>query len=298
MINRFNSELEIVCRKINDRLCTLVPNDNALTSEVSQAAAYSLSGGGKRLRPVLMMKFFELCGGKKSDNLLDIFCTIELVHTFSLIHDDLPCMDNDDYRRGRLSCHKAYPEAIALLAGDALSVLPFEIISQNAKNGVISYEAAAKLTFTLSHAIGIDGMIGGQVIDMLSENTQIPEETLYELQKKKTGALISAACEMGCILANADDKTISLAKEYADKLGLAFQIRDDILDVMGTFEELGKPIGSDKEQNKSTFVTLLGVNGAEKLCRELSEQAAGILSQFENSEFLTSLTEMLIDRRN
>ena len=298
MINRFNSELEIVCRKINDRLCTLVPNDNALTSEVSKAAVYSLSGGGKRLRPVLMMKFFELCGGKKSDNLLDIFCTIELVHTFSLIHDDLPCMDNDDYRRGRLSCHKAYPEAIALLAGDALSVLPFEIISQNAKNGVISYEAAAKLTFTLSHAIGIDGMIGGQVIDMLSENTQIPEETLYELQKKKTGALISAACEMGCILANADDKTISLAKEYADKLGLAFQIRDDILDVMGTFEELGKPIGSDKEQNKSTFVTLLGVNGAEKLCRELSEQAAGILSQFENSEFLTSLTEMLIDRRN
>ena len=141
-------------------------------------------------------------------------------------------------------------------------------------------------------------MIGGQVIDMLSENTQIPEETLYELQKKKTGALISASCEMGCILANADDKTISLAKEYADKLGLAFQIRDDILDVTGTFEELGKPIGSDKEQNKSTFVTLLSVDGAEKLCRELSEQAAGILSQFENSEFLTSLTEMLIDRRN
>ena len=298
MINRFNSELETVCRKINDRLCALVPNDNALTSEVSKAAVYSLSGGGKRLRPVLMMKFFELCGGKKSDNFLDIFCTIELVHTFSLIHDDLPCMDNDDYRRGRLSCHKAYPEAIALLAGDALSVLPFEIISQNAKNGVISYETAAKLTYALSHAIGIDGMIGGQVIDMLSENTQIPEETLYELQKKKTGALISASCEMGCILANADDKTISLAKEYADKLGLAFQIRDDILDVTGTFEELGKPIGSDKEQNKSTFVTLLGVDGAEKLCRELSEQAAGILSQFENSEFLTSLTKMLIDRRN
>ncbi len=292
------TELESICRKINDRLCALVPCDNALTSEVSQAAVYSLSGGGKRLRPVLMMKFYELCGGKGSDNLLDIFCTIELVHTFSLIHDDLPCMDNDDYRRGRLSCHKAYPEAIALLAGDALSVLPFEIISQNAKNGIISYETAAKLTYALSHAIGIEGMIGGQVIDMLSENTQISEETLYELQKNKTGALISAACEMGCILANADDKTISLAKEYADKLGLAFQIRDDILDVTGTFEELGKPIGSDKEQNKSTFVTLLGIEKAEKLCRELSEQAVKILSHFENNEFLTSLTEMLIDRRN
>lgn len=290
-------QIDRLCGIINERLCKLIPSGNKLTDEVSQAAVYSLSGGGKRLRPILMMKFYEMCGGRETDKLTDIFCTIELVHTFSLIHDDLPCMDNDDYRRGRLSCHKAYPEAIALLAGDALSVLPFEIIADSAEKGVISYETAVRATQVLSKAIGIEGMIGGQVIDMLSENSDISEEILAELQRKKTGALISAACEMGCILANADEEKIILARQYADKLGLAFQIRDDILDVTGTFEELGKPVGSDKEQKKSTYVTLLGLEKAEQLCRELSQQAADILTGFNNSEFLVELTKALTDRR-
>lgn len=296
-MNDMESELFALCEKINERLCSLVPCGNDLTKEVSDAAIYSLSGGGKRLRPILMMKFYELCGGGDTDKLLDIFCTIELVHTFSLIHDDLPCMDDDDYRRGRPSCHKAYPEAIALLAGDALSVLPFEIISRSADKGLISYETSSHLILSLSHAIGIEGMIGGQVIDMLAENTKVSEEILRDLHMKKTCALISAACEMGCILAGADERTVSLAKSYAEKLGLAFQIRDDILDVTGSFEELGKPVGSDEENKKSTYVTLFGVEKAQQMCEELSQQAVSILSEFANSDFLADLTKSLTQRR-
>ncbi len=290
--------LSEICGQINKRLCTLVPDGNPLTDLVSEAAKYSLSAGGKRLRPVLMREFYIMCGGKEPERLLDVFCTIELVHTFSLIHDDLPCMDNDDFRRGRPSCHKAYPEAIALLAGDALSVLPFEIISYNAGTGDISYETAAKLTFTLSHAIGIEGMIGGQVIDMLAEQKQISQDVLDELQQKKTGALISAACEMGCILAGADEERIASAKRYADKLGRAFQIRDDILDVTGTFEQLGKPIGSDSRQNKSTYVSVFGPEKANEICARLTREAQDILKNFDNSDFLIELTGGLLTRKN
>lgn len=295
-MNDLNSRLRELCDKINARLCELVPHGNALTDKVSDAAVYSLSGGGKRLRPILMQAFYEMCGGGDADKLLGIFCTIELVHTFSLIHDDLPCMDDDDYRRGRLSCHKAYPEAIALLAGDALSVLPFEIISQSAEQGIISYEMSSKLTLSLSRAIGIEGMIGGQVIDMLAEDSAVSESVLRELHMKKTCALITAACEMGCILAGADKEKTALAREYAEKLGLAFQIRDDILDVIGSFEQLGKPIGSDESNNKSTYVTLFGMEQAQQMCDELSQQAVQILRGFGGSQFLIDLTQSLVER--
>lgn len=295
-MNDTDKRLKELCEKISSRLPQLVPSGNALTDEVSEAAVYSLSGGGKRLRPILMQGFYELCGGRESERLIDVFCTIELVHTFSLIHDDLPCMDDDDYRRGRLSCHKAYPEAIALLAGDALSVLPFEIISRCAQQEVISYEASSKLTLCLSRAIGIEGMIGGQVIDMLAEGAQVSADTLRELHMKKTCALISAACEMGCILADADSEKTALAREYAEKLGLAFQIRDDILDVIGSFEELGKPVGSDKDNSKSTYVTLYGIDKAQQMCRELSAEAEEILNKFDQPQFLIDLTRSLTER--
>lgn len=295
-MNETDKQLKALCEKISLRLPELVPSSNALTDEVSDACVYSLSGGGKRLRPILMQSFYELCGGRESERLLDIFCTIELVHTFSLIHDDLPCMDDDDYRRGRLSCHKAYPEAIALLAGDALSVLPFEIISRSAQQGIISYEASSKLMLCLSRAIGIEGMIGGQVIDMLAEDTLVSEETLRELHMKKTCALISAACEMGCILAGADGEKTALAREYAEKLGLAFQIRDDVLDVIGSFEELGKPVGSDKDNKKSTYVTLFGIEKAQQMCRDLSAEAEEILNKFDQPQFLIDLTRSLTER--
>lgn len=298
MDNASKSKLIMLGEKINNRLRELVDVSNPLTREVSDAAVYSLKAGGKRIRPILMQQFYSMCSGNDGEELLDLFCTIELIHTFSLIHDDLPCMDNDDFRRGKPSCHKAYPEAIALLAGDQLNTLPFEIISKSAIDGVISYETSVKLAFCLSNAVGVSGMIGGQVIDMMSEGKEIPLDVLNELQAKKTGALISAACEMGCILADADEETISKAKDYAQKLGRAFQIKDDILDVTGSFEELGKPIGSDKEQSKSTYVSLFGLDEASKICEKLTNEAVEIVSGFNDNDFIVQLTESLLERRN
>lgn len=298
MNDTFSNKLNELSQKVSERLPELVDDTNFLTAEVSKAAIYSLNAGGKRLRPVLMQQFYQMISGDDSLSMLDIFCTIELIHTFSLIHDDLPCMDNDDFRRGKPSCHKVFPEAIALLAGDQLNTLPFEIISDYALNGKISYQASVKLCNVLSRAVGVSGMIGGQVIDMMSEGKQISLETLNELQAKKTGALIAAACEMGCVLANADSEQIENARKYAQKLGLAFQIRDDILDVIGSFEELGKPIGSDKEQSKSTYVSIFGVEESNEICRKLTDEAVEILESFENNEFLKELTLSLLSRKN
>ncbi|MBP1572643.1 MAG: polyprenyl synthetase family protein [Oscillospiraceae bacterium] len=298
MNDTFSNKLNELSQKVSERLPELVDDTNFLTAEVSKAAIYSLNAGGKRLRPVLMQQFYQMISGDDSLSMLDIFCTIELIHTFSLIHDDLPCMDNDDFRRGKPSCHKVFPEAIALLAGDQLNTLPFEIISDYALKGKISYQASVKLCNVLSRAVGVSGMIGGQVIDMMSEGKQISLETLNELQAKKTGALIAAACEMGCVLANADSEQIENARKYAQKLGLAFQIRDDILDVIGSFEELGKPIGSDKEQSKSTYVSIFGVEESNEICRKLTDEAVEILESFENNEFLKELTLSLLSRKN
>lgn len=298
MNSAFTERLSQLSRAVSDRLVTLVDDSNPLTAEVSRAAKYSLEAGGKRLRPVLMQQFYEMISSDSSLRYIDIFCTIELIHTFSLIHDDLPCMDNDDFRRGKPSCHKAYPEAIALLAGDQLNTLPFEIISDQALSGKISFEKAVKLSAVLSRAIGVNGMIGGQVIDMMSEGREISLDTLNELQAKKTGALISAACEMGCVLADADENQTEKAKQYAQKLGRAFQIRDDILDVIGSFEQLGKPIGSDNEQSKSTYVSIFGIEKSNEICRELTEEALDILAGFEHNEFLKELTTRLISRNN
>lgn len=291
-------EMKRISGLTDERLVLLVPQGDELTKKVSEAAAYSLSAGGKHLRAVLMWKFCEMCGGRITRELVDVFCTIELIHTFSLIHDDLPCMDNDDYRRGKLSCHKVFGEAVALLAGDALEALAFEIIAKKAAEGCVTCEQAVELITILGNAVGINGMIGGQTIDMLSENAKLDEAVLSELQKKKTGALIAAACKMGCVIANADESELAAAERYAEYLGLAFQIRDDILDVTGSFEQLGKPIGSDMDKGKATYVSLLGVEASEKLCAELTEKAVAALSCFNDSRFLSELALYLVDRRS
>lgn len=285
---------------VNDRLSVLASSyTHKLAKSVTDAMCYSLSAGGKRLRPMLAARFYELCSGKNdAEKYLDIFCTMELIHTFSLIHDDLPCMDNDDYRRGMPSCHKAFPEAIALLAGDALNTLAFEIIADKAIDKTITYEMSVKLSKLISNAVGTVGMIGGQVIDMESEGKECSIETLNELQRLKTGALIKASCVMGCILANADDRTVSLAEEYAENIGLAFQIQDDILDVISTTEELGKPVGSDSEQNKTTYVSLLGIDNSREKATNLTRKAVEILKSFDNSQTLIELTEQLLVRKN
>lgn len=287
--------LDKYCEEIERHLMSFTAERPHLREVLQEAMEYSLMAGGKRLRPVLMLEFCRMCGGD-FEKYYDIACTIEMIHTFSLIHDDLPCMDNDDYRRGKPSCHKAFPENIALLAGDALNTLAFEVISDNALNGVIDPKAAVMLISVLSKAVGVNGMIGGQVIDLESEGKDISLDTLNVLQENKTGALIEAACVMGVVLSGRLDM-IGQAAAYASALGRAFQIVDDILDVTSTFEELGKPIGSDSEQNKITYVSLLGLDRSYAEAEKLTQQALLLLDGFEDNGFLKDLTEKLLSRR-
>ncbi len=260
------------------------------------AMNYSLEAGGKRIRPVLVYAFCEALGGDFR-NAAAPAAAIEMIHTFSLIHDDLPAMDDDDFRRGKPSCHKAFGEAMAVLAGDALSVLPFEVIADDT---VLSNVQKVKIISCLAKAVGRDGMIGGQVIDMENEvRTDVSEAELRNMYRRKTGELIAVSCMMGCICAGADDsEVLENAADYGFKLGLAFQIVDDILDVTSTTEELGKPVGSDAEENKTTFVTLFGVEKAQKKANEITDSALGCLEKIGGAQFLKELTEMLLKRKN
>ncbi len=281
---------------INNSLEKICDKRPQLREIICEAMEYSLCAGGKRIRPMLVLEFCRICGGEYK-KYVDIACCIEMIHTFSLIHDDLPCMDNDDFRRGRPSCHKKFPESIALLAGDALNTLPFEIISNYALEGVISFEKAVKLIKIISSAVGVGGMIGGQVVDIESEKRKISLDELNTLQSLKTGALIEASCQMGCVLADRED-LIGYANEYADLIGRAFQIVDDILDVEGSFEEMGKTIGKDENSEKSTYVTLLGLEKSKEISSQLTNDAIKVLENFENTAYLKELTEYLLARKN
>ncbi|MBO5318310.1 MAG: polyprenyl synthetase family protein [Ruminococcus sp.] len=274
---------------------SLCPGAVSAQENLIKAMNYSLEAGGKRIRPVLVYAFCEACG--KDYRIASApACGIEMIHTFSLIHDDLPAMDNDDFRRGKPSCHKAFDEATAILAGDALSVLPFEII---ANDPVLTSEQKVNIISCLAKAVGRDGMIGGQVIDMENETrNDVDEANLRNMYKHKTGELIAVSCMMGCICSGADSKTVEAAAEYGYRLGLAFQIIDDILDVTSTTEELGKPVGSDSEENKTTFVTLYGVEKAQEIAGNITGEAMSLLEKFGNNDFLRELTEMLLCRKN
>ena len=254
---------------------------------------YSLEAGGKRIRPVLVMEFCRMCGGNPEDA-VSAAAAIEMIHTFSLIHDDLPAMDDDDYRRGRKSCHKEFDEATAILAGDALSIHAFSVIARDKK---LSLDKRVKLMEILAESAGYKGMIGGQIIDMENEKRDdVDIENLRAMCAGKTGALIRCACRMGCIAAGVDEDIIAMADRYGSCVGLAFQIIDDVLDVTGTTEVLGKPVGSDAASNKTTFATLLGIEKADDLAAKLTEEAIGILGQFEGHEFLKDLTQDLLVR--
>lgn len=281
--------------KINRRLEELT---NVLAEKDSrryicaEAMKYSLSAGGKRIRPVLVMEFCRiLCGNE--DIALDTACALEMIHTFSLIHDDLPCMDNDDMRRGKPSCHKAFGEDIALLAGDALENYAFEVI---ASDEGLSCEQRVQLIKELSRAVGVSGMIGGQVIDMQNTDSALNGEELLEMYSLKTGALISCACKMGCICAGKPGY-IDSAERYAHALGLAFQIKDDILDITADEKELGKPVRSDEASGKATYPAVFGLEAAEAKQEELIRLAARELEGFPDSGFLSELTEYLLRRR-
>ena len=257
---------------------------------------YSVENGGKRVRPLLTLLFCDACGGdvKKA---LPVAEAVEYIHTYSLIHDDLPCMDNDDFRRGKPSNHKVYGEAFALLAGDGLLTAAFERITDLHKAGLYSADVAVNAIYTLSHLAGSRGMIGGQVIDLINEdNADADIDSLMLMDNLKTGALIEAACVMGCIVAEADEAKKNAAAEFAKKIGLAFQIKDDILDVTGTLEKLGKMVGSDEQNGKSTYVTLLGVDKCQELVDKLTEEAMSALGAFDDNEALKEYAEYLSKR--
>ena len=260
-------------------------------AQLFEAMEYSLLAGGKRLRPVLAFEFCRLCCGDWQ-RATPLAAAVEMIHTYSLIHDDLPCMDNDDYRRGRLTNHKVYGEAMAVLAGDALLTDAFSVASTAQLEG----SAMADAIGVLSECAGSLGMVGGQVLDILSEQRQCTEAEILAVQSRKTGALINAACALGAIAGGASEAQYDAACRFAAALGLAFQIRDDMLDVIGTQEEMGKGVGTDAAKN--TFVRLYGLEKCEALVRQYTDIALDAISIFPDNAFLTQLALQLTDRRN
>ena len=258
------------------------------------AMRYSLTAGGKRLRPILTLEFCRLCGGDVHAA-LPAACGVELLHTYSLIHDDLPCMDDDDLRRGKPSNHKVFGEATAVLAGDALQALAFETVL----SAPLAPERALRCGQILTHAAGHAGICGGQQLDLEWEGRSLDRGELMAIHLRKTSALIRAACLMGVAAAGGTAEQADAAQRYADALGLAFQIRDDMLDVISTESELGKPIGSDAREGKNTFMALYGLERCGAYVHELSEQAAAAVDgAFADSAFLQQLARSLADRKN
>jgi len=290
-----NSILLDYKNKINSRLDILLPLSGQLYDSVVTAARYSILDSGKRIRPIILLEFYRLCGGN-DDCAYHFAAALEMIHTYSLIHDDLPCMDDDDMRRGRPSCHKQFDEATALLAGDALLT---EAFSTAAKTAGIPCDRVVRALSALSSCAGVNGMIGGQLIDLESEGKTVSVSTVNEMCRLKTGALIKAASTIGCILAGADDEKISSAALYAEKVGVAFQIVDDILDHEGDEATLGKPVGSDDKNSKNTFVSLLGIDECRKLASQLTDEALEILDSFDgDSAVLKELTKYLLCRNS
>ncbi len=290
-MKRFDSYLEM----INRRLTALLPVCTYDAPDVCDAMRYSLDGGGKRIRPVLLLESCRLCGGDVADA-LDFACALEMIHTYSLVHDDLPCMDDDDMRRGKPACHIAFGEATAVLAGDALLTQAFAAAA-NSEAAKKTPARALEAIALLSKYAGAEGMIGGQVVDLQSEGKTIALSRLQTMDSLKTGALMRAACEIGAVLAGADNEKRAVLVRYAEALGQAFQIVDDILDVTSDVQTLGKPIGSDAELQKSTYVSLLGLDRAKAAARDCTAAAIEALAVFgEDAAFLRSLAENLMTR--
>ena len=254
------------------------------------AMEYSLLAGGKRLRPVFAFDFCRMCGGdwKKA---VPFAAAVEMIHTYSLIHDDLPSMDNDDYRRGRLTNHKVFGEGMAILAGDALLTDAFAVCTMTELANPANMGFAVAL---LAECAGSLGMVGGQVLDIMAESRELTEREVIDIQSRKTGRLINAACVLGVIAAGGSGEQIEAAAKFAGSLGLAFQIRDDMLDVIGTQEEMGKGVGTD--ENKNTFVKLYGLEKCEELVQKYTDTAIECLGAFQNTEYMAELARSLTSR--
>ena len=280
-------------RRIEKALDRFLPETDALYKTVTDAMRYSLLNGGKRVRAVLALEFCKLCGGTEEEA-MPFACAVEMVHAYSLIHDDLPCMDNDDMRRGRPSCHRQFDEATALLAADALVTAAFEAVA----NAPLPAESRAEAAAVLAKAAGARGMLYGQELDKRFEREPAGEAQLLELHRHKTGALILAAVQMGCAAAADAGAVRTPLEQYASEIGLVFQIVDDVLDVTSDAATLGKPIGSDAENGKTTFVSLYGPDGARRLAAQHNDAALAALAPLgEAADFLRQLACGLLERR-
>lgn len=296
----FARELSEKTAEINRHLETFLPREEGKQKTVLSAMNYSFRAGGKRIRPMLMLETFHALGGKDDKIVWPFAAALEMIHTYSLIHDDLPAMDDDDLRRGKPTCHKAYGEAMAILAGDGLLNLAYETAGQ-ALSDFSGDERTVSAFRILSRNAGVYGMIGGQTVDVESEKKQltITRETLDFIYRLKTSALLCSAMEIGAVLSGASREDAEQIRLAAEKIGLAFQIRDDILDVTGDEATLGKPIGSDEKNEKSTYVTFEGQAKAESDAARLTEDAVSILLTYaDRDSFLIRLTDHLVSRNH
>lgn len=294
MIRNFKEELKKRAVLVEEALENLLPDINAYPPLIHQAMRYSVMGGGKRLRPVLVMAGAETVGGKAED-VLHAACAFELIHTYSLVHDDLPAMDNDDYRRGKLTNHKVYGEAAAVLTGDALLTLAFQLLSENKG----APENVLRVIRETAIGAGTFGLIGGQVVDTLSEGIEFDEDTVEYIHRNKTGALYRISIRAGAILAGARDDQLEALTGYAENLGLAFQIRDDILDIEGDEKKIGKPVGSDRKNKKATYPALFGLEQSRVKARQAAERAIASLRPFgAEADFLRAVAYFAIERES
>lgn len=289
MKNELYDRIKVIDKALDEYL----PERDNPQSVIYRAMRYSVFAGGKRLRPILMTEVCKMCGGREED-VMPFACAMEMIHTYSLIHDDLPAMDNDVLRRGMPTSHVKFGEATAILAGDALLNKAFEVVTEHGCNAPNAMRAMR----ILAESSGTEGMIGGQVVDMESEGKDISIEELRYIHLLKTGAIIRSSCVVGAVIAGASEDEIQAVDEFASNLGVAFQIRDDILDVTGTEEDLGKPIGSDVQSGKNTYVKLIGAEKSEELVAQYSSKAVSALKIFgEKAKFLIRLTNYLVDRK-
>lgn len=297
----FNDELTLQTKKIEDIIKKFLPEEKGYQKTVLSAMNYSILAGGKRLRPMLMQETYQMFGGKKAEIIEPFMAAIEMIHTYSLVHDDLPCMDNDEYRRGRKTTHVVYGEGMAVLAGDALLNYAFETASLafEAAENEKELKSIAKAFRIFAKKAGIYGMIGGQNADIEAEDMgeNVTEEQLLFIHEHKTAALIQSAMMTGAILAGASQEDVMEIEKCAYNIGIAFQIQDDILDITSSLEVLGKQTGSDEKNNKTTYVTLKGIEQAKIDVERISGEAVRIISSFEDkNEFLEALIKQLVTR--
>lgn len=293
----YNEQLKLKVEDINRVIREYLPKEDGMQHRVIEAANYSVEAGGKRVRPLIMLETYKLFGGENESEVYPFMAALECIHSYSLVHDDLPAMDNDDYRRGRLTTHKKYGEDFGILAGDALLNYAYEImlssITKLTADKVVKAVRAAQI---IAYKAGIYGMVGGQSLDVWLTDKSMDDKQLDFIFNLKTGALIEAAFMAGAVLAGADESAVADIEKAGNKVGVAFQIKDDILDVTSTQEKLGKPVFSDEKNNKTTYVTLYGMDKADRDVEALSKEAVDIIKKYGNNDFLVSLILKLINR--